>query len=94
MEFLDGLFPTVFSRYMRSIRDPFEQGHRYAVPGLSANVEHLNPQADPDVVLYRFDVPLEDASLRWVRWQGGVYVPWTVPGEGESVELPAPRGIF
>ena len=94
VEFLDGLFPTVFSRYMRSIRDPFEQGHRYAVPGLSANVEHLNPQADPDVVLYRFDVPLEDASLRWVRWQGGVYVPWTVPGEGESVELPAPRGIF
>ena len=94
VEFLAGLFPTVFSRYMRSVNDPFERGHRYDVPGLSAEVEHLTPQGDPDVVVYRFDVPLEDASLRWVRWQDGVYVPWTPPVQGASVKLPAPRGIF
>jgi hypothetical protein len=94
VQFLSGLFPTVFSRYMRSVNDPFERGRRYDVPGLDAEVEHLNPQGDPDVVVYRFDVPLEDASLRWVRWQDGVYVPWTPPDEGASIDLPASRGIF
>ena len=94
VEFVAGLFPTVFSRYMRSLNDPFERGRRYDVPGLSAEVERLNPKGDPDVVVYRFEVPLEDASFRWVRWQDGVYVPWTPPADGRVVELPAPRGIF
>jgi len=45
-------------------------------------------------VHYEFAVPLEDPSLRWMRWQDGVYVPWRPPALGETEELPPSRGIF
>ncbi len=51
-------------------------------------------RGDPDEVLYKFAVPLEDPSLRWVHWKEGVYVLWLSPALGESVELPPSRGIF
>jgi hypothetical protein len=49
---------------------------------------------DPDVVRYRFDVPLEESSLRWLYWKGGTFHAWTPPGIGTSVSFPPSRGIF
>ena len=94
VHFPRGLFPSVFSRYMRSQGDRFHLGQRFPLKGFAAQVLHLDPQGDPDDVLYEFAVPLEDTSLRWLRWDGRVYVPWHPPAIGASEVLPPSRGIF
>lgn len=94
VRFPAGLFPTVFSRYLRGEDEPFHLSQRFEVSGLSVEVQHLTARGDPDEVLYEFAVPLEDPSLRWVRWKDGVYIPWRPPALGESEELPPSRGIF
>ncbi len=94
VRFPSGFFPSVFSRYVRSQNDRFSSGQRVELPGLSILVESLDAQGDPEQVLYEFSVPLEDPSLRWMRWQDGVYVPWSPPAVGQTERLPAARGIF
>ncbi len=94
VRFPQGFFPTAFSRYVRSQNDRFSPGQRLKLPGLSVVVESLDAQGDPEQVLYEFSVPLEDPSLRWMRWQDGVYVPWSPPAVGHTEKLPAVRGIF
>ena len=92
--FPNGLFQTVFSRYLHGTDESFHVGQRVELSGFAAEVQHLNAHGDPDEVLYEFAVPLEDPALRWVRWQDGVYVPWRPPALGQTEELPPSRGIF
>ncbi len=94
VRFPQGFFPTAFSRYVRSQNDRFSPGQRVELRGLSVVVESLDAQGDPEQVLYEFSVPLQDPSLRWMRWQDGVYVPWSPPAVGQIENLPAVRGIF
>jgi hypothetical protein len=94
VRFPRGLFPTAFSRYVRSRNDRFHVGQRFELSGFSVKVERLNAHGDPDQVLYEFAVPLEDPSLRWMQWKGGIYVPWVPPALGESEQLPPARDIF
>jgi hypothetical protein len=94
VRFLGGFFPTEFSRYVRSQSDRFSPGQHFEQPGLSIVVEALDAQGDPEQVLYEFAVPLEDSSLRWMRWQDGVYVPWSPPALGQTEKVPAASGIF
>jgi hypothetical protein len=94
VRFLGGFFPTAFSRYVRSPDDRFSPGQHFELPGLSIVVESLDEHGEPAQVIYEFPVPLEDPSLRWMRWQDGVYVPWSPPALGQSEKLPAVSGIF
>ena len=94
VDFLGGFFPTAFSRFMRSQNEPFSSGQHFELPGLSVVVEALDAQGDPAQVRYDFPVPLEDPSLRWIRWQDGAYVPWTPPSIGRSERISAERGIW
>ena len=94
VRFLSGFFPTAFSRFVRSQNDRFSPGQHFELPGLSIVVESLDAQGDPERVLYEFPVPLEDSSLRWMRWQDGAYVPWSPPALGHTEKLPAESGIF
>jgi hypothetical protein len=89
-----GLFPDPFTRYFRSSDHGFYEGQRFAVAGMSIQVQALDAQGDPERIVYQFEVPLEDPSLRWLRWNEGVYEAWSPPATGESVELPSSRGIF
>jgi hypothetical protein len=45
-------------------------------------------------VLYEFPVPLEDPSLRWMKWHDGAYVPWTPPVVGHTQTISAEGGIW
>jgi hypothetical protein len=92
--FPGGFFPTEFSRYLRSQNESFSAGQRIELPGLSITVESLDKHGDPAEVLYEFPVPLEDPSLRWMRWHDGVYVPWTPPAIGQTQTFSPERGIF
>jgi len=94
VRFLGGFFPTAFSRFVRSPNDRFSVGHRVALPGMSVVVESLDAHGDPRQLLYEFPVPLEDSSLRWMRWQDGVYVQWSPPAIGQTETLPPERGIY
>jgi hypothetical protein len=94
VRFLDGFFPTAFSRFVRSQNDRFSPGQHFELPGLSIVVESLDAHGDPAQVMYEFAVPLEDSSLRWMRWQDGVYVPWNPPALGQTKKLPSGSGIF
>ncbi|MGC1676008.1 MAG: hypothetical protein WA740_00635 [Candidatus Binataceae bacterium] len=94
VRFPSGFFPSTFSRFIRSPNDHFSIGQQVELPGFSVVVEALDAQGDPEQVLYKFSVPLEDSSLRWMRWHDGVYVPWTPPAIGETVTLAPERGIY
>ena len=94
VRFPAGFFPSAFSRFLRSPNDHFSIGQQVELPGFSVVVEALDAQGDPAQVLYKFSVPLEDSSLRWMRWHDGVYVPWSPPAIGQTETLPAERGIY
>ena len=91
-----GLFSTPISRYFRSGVRGFEIGQRLAIADLEVEVLSLAPNRGPDRLRYRFAVPLEDPSLRWMAWQGRerVWAPLVLPRVGETVSLPPSRGIF
>ena len=40
---------------------------------------------------FRFARPLEDPALRWLRWNDGVFVPFELPADGETVVLEPAR---
>jgi len=44
-------------------------------------------------VSFRFDRPLEDSQLRWLRWDGESFVPFRLPAVGEQLEI-RPRGAW
>jgi hypothetical protein len=94
VRFIGGFFPTAFSRFLRSPNDRFSAGQRVELPGLSVTVESLDKHGDPAEVLYKFAVPLEDPSLRWMRWHNGVYAPWTPPDMRHSERISPERGIY
>jgi hypothetical protein len=68
---------------LRSPRDPLAAGQHIAIAGLAIDI------LAPDEARMRFDVPLEDASLVWLRWQDERgYVPATPPPVGATLALP------
>jgi hypothetical protein len=94
VRFLDGFFPTEFSRFVRSPNEHFSAGQRFVLPGMTVVVESLDAGGDPEQVLYEFPLPLEDPSLHWMSWKDGAYVPWTPPPIGQTARFAPQRGIF
>jgi hypothetical protein len=90
----DALFNVPMTRYYRAPELRFAVGDRVALPGLSIEVLDVDAAGDPDTLRFRFDVALEDASLRWLAWHDGAWIPWRPPGIGESTTLPAPKGLY
>jgi hypothetical protein len=69
-------------------------GERIQLPDLTVEVREVNQEKLVTEALFRFDVRLEDPSLRWVRWQDGVLVPFQPPAVGATSKLPAPTLPF
>jgi hypothetical protein len=59
--------------------------------GCEITVTALRPDRRPSEATFRFDVPLEDSSLRWLQWKNGAYVPVEVPEVGHTLKLIAGR---
>ena len=68
---------------------PLPVGHEVALAGTTVEVLAVADEGWPLEVAYRFDVPLEDPSLLWLKLdlEGVAYVPWRPPAVGESVLL-------
>jgi len=88
----DGPFIGPLGTLWRGPDRPMHAGQVVELEGMTAEVMEITEVGEPREVLFRFGVPLEDTSLRWVQWEGGVYVPFEPPAVGETVRLPAPYG--
>ena len=86
-----GYFVWSFDRLLRGERHPLKVGDRVALSDMTAEVTAAKPDGQPTEASFRFVVPLEDASLRWLCWRDGAWGPFTPPAVGETVELPAVR---
>jgi len=71
---------------LRNEQNPLKVGEQVHVARMTATVLTIEDQR-PKKVAFRFETPLEDAALRWVRFQDGEFVPWTPPAVGEEVTL-------
>ncbi|MCH7592662.1 MAG: hypothetical protein IH989_07785 [Planctomycetes bacterium] len=77
-----------FHRLFRNRNHPFAVGDRVELAGMTAEITGLSAASDPTEVAFHFDVPLEDASLRWLQYKDGEFVPFVPPRVGITVELP------
>ncbi len=93
-----GLFTGMLGRLFRGKDFPMRKGETIRLTGMTVRVLHLDENGNgPDELLYTFDRPLEDPSLRWFEWKENAYVPFAPPRPGETVELPVsldPLNLF
>jgi hypothetical protein len=76
---LDGLF--------RSQEHPFSAGDTVELTGMTVEVTKLTRDGRPAEAAFTFSVPLEDASLRWLQYRDGRFVPFSPPAVGDTVVL-------
>jgi hypothetical protein len=85
-----GFLASSLDRLVRGAQPPFRVGERVATLDYVATVEAVTADGRPARVGFRFRVPLEDPSLRWMCLGDGI-VPRTLrpPAIGESLTVPA-----
>lgn len=79
---------THLSEYMLRSK-PLPPHAHIDMPGMHIDVLSTTADDRPKSVRFRFDVPLEDRSLYFARWDVQRYAPFTLPAIGQSVTLPA-----
>jgi len=83
----NGYLVTVPDRLFRDDQDPFSVGEKIKLTGMTVEVSELKDNGRPAEAVFTFSVGLEDASLRWLQYKEGRYVPFSPPAIGQSVEL-------
>ncbi|OHB63365.1 MAG: hypothetical protein A2Y77_07000 [Planctomycetes bacterium RBG_13_62_9] len=84
-----------FYRYLgdvRSPRFPMHVGDRISLPRMEVQVLAVDPAGSPVEAAFEFCTALEDASLKWLKWDWDkdVYEPFQLPTVGQTVTLPGP----
>ena len=59
------------------------------LPGMRIDVMTDGSATTPQVVRYRFDMPLDDPGLVWLAWNGTRYGAFRIPDLGRSVGVGA-----
>lgn len=72
---------------MRDKNHPMTVGQKIHLTGMTVEVTELTFDQRPAEAIFRFDVPLEDKSLRWLYWHNGRFVPFTLPAIGQAIVL-------
>jgi hypothetical protein len=86
-----GMLAGTLGRLFRDPASPMKPGDRVELTGFEAEVIQVTADGRPLEVRFRFSVPLEDSSLRWIRWEGDRFVPMAPPRMGHPVKLPPAR---
>ncbi len=84
-----------FYHYLSDVRGaghPLQAGQHIRVPRMDAEVLTVDERGFPVETAFEFDVPLEDASLKWLfwEWEKERYEPFVVPAIGGTAELVGP----
>jgi len=74
----------------RSPRRPMALGDRVELTAATVEITALTEDGRPAEATFRFPVPLEHPSLRWLRQTATGFVPFVPPAVGESVCVPSP----
>jgi len=77
----------------RSEEHPLRLGDRVELTAATIEVTALTDDGRPAEATFRFRVPLEDASLRWLVHRGLGCEPFTPPAVGRSVRVARSRRI-
>jgi len=88
----DGFMAMFLSRLLRNEQHPMHVGERVELTGLSVEVLEISANGEPAAARFKFDVPLEHSSLRWIRWREGQFEPFVPPPVGEETTLVPPPG--
>jgi hypothetical protein len=83
----EGLFNGLTGHLFRSSASPLIAGQEFYISGLSIKIIRSDKGRGPEEMIYRFDLPLEDPSLRWLRWEKGTYVTFSPPPLGQSITV-------
>jgi len=84
-----GYLLEVFDRIFRDDRHPMQVGQRVELTGMTIEVTELTEEGRPAEAIFRFAVPLEDSSLRWLQWKNGEFIPFRPPAIGGTLKLEA-----
>ncbi len=72
---------------VRSPSLPFNAGDTFERTAMTVTVDQVTDDGRPAVATFRFQVPLEDPSLRFVVWKNQELVPFEIPELGETVRV-------
>ena len=87
---LPAFHPAYFFQMLdRLYRDstPMTVGERIKYGAATIQVTDVTDDGRPAEISVHFDVELEHPSLIWLRWEHGLYVPFTPPAVGDSTVL-------
>jgi len=73
---------------VRGPDQPLTLGEQIKLDGMTVEITEIGAEQRPTEAVFHFDVPLEDASLRWLQWRDGRYEPFIPPPIGQSLILP------
>lgn len=68
---------------------PMTPGRQINLLGATAEITAVTDDGRPAEVAFRFATKLESRLFRWMRWDDGAYVPFTLPAVGQTITLPA-----
>ena len=81
-----------FNDAFRDKRFPFGVGEKVVLPRLTVEVIAIDNEGRPREAAFRFDVPLDSRTLKWLQWnwQLNSYTAFTVPAVGQSCKMAGP----
>jgi len=82
-----GYLGDPFTTIVRGPSHPLAPGDRISLDGFHVEILGVAHKR-PTVVKIRFDVPLDDASLRWITWQEDRFVSFALPPVGGTTVSP------
>ena len=85
-----GFLQIWFDTLVRSDEEPFKQGERVMLDGMSVSIEKLNDRQRPAYVDFTFAEELESSRYLWLIWDGDSYKPYVLPELGKEVRLDTP----
>jgi hypothetical protein len=80
-------------RMLWSEEHPFRLGQQVALSHINVTVTALTEDGRPAEATFRFDKPLEDPLYRWMQFQTGTFIPFTLPAVNETVKLAPARFV-
>jgi len=87
-----GYLASIGDRMFRSEKYPMSVGQQVKLTAMTVEITKLTKDYGPLEAKFKFDVPLEDPSFRWLQWdwEKFSYVEFKVPAIDESIELYGP----
>jgi len=81
----NGFLSRPFNRIHRNPAVPFHRGQTLDLRGVEVTVEEVDQWGAPLVASFSFALPLGNERYRFLTFEHGRYVPFSVPDVGESV---------